>query len=187
MEVIDKLRRCSWCTQDFEYIKYHDTEWGVPIYDDNKLFELLTLEGAQAGLSWLTVLKKRQAYRQDFHNFDIEKVAKLNTLDVDKLIINDGIIRNRLKIQSVVKNAQAILDIAKQHGSFNSYLWRYVTDKPLNNLQSKHAIDISVILSKDLKKYGMNFVGPTICFAFMQASGMINDHSKTCFRYKQLI
>jgi DNA-3-methyladenine glycosylase I len=180
------LVRCSWCTTDPDYIKYHDLEWGVPLHGDQKLFELLTLEGAQAGLSWLTILKKREGYRRAFDGFNIKKVSNFKTKVIDQLINNNEIIRNKLKILSTIKNAQVILDIQKTHGSFDNYLWQYVDNKPLDRNQSKKANEISVLLSKDLKKRGMNFVGPTICYAFMQSSGMFSDHSKYCFRYRQL-
>ena len=182
----DNLVRCSWCSDDPDYIKYHDQQWGVPLHDDRELFELLTLEGAQAGLSWLTVLKRRDGYKKAFYNFDIKKVAGLKTKDIDKIIGNPGIIRNKLKILSAIKNAVVILDIQKTYGSFNNYLWQYVNNKTLNNKQADKAKEISVLISKDLKRRGMNFVGPTICYSFIQANGMFNDHSTSCFRYKQL-
>lgn len=186
MPSTDNLTRCSWCTVDPDYIKYHDKQWGVPLHDDQKLFELLTLEGAQAGLSWLTILKRRKGYKKAFYDFDITKVSKLKIKDIDRLMTDDGIIRNKLKILSVIKNAQAILNIQKEYGSFNNYLWQYTDNKSLKNTQTKKAEEISAVMSKDLKKRGMNFVGPTICYSFIQANGMINDHSKNCFRYSQL-
>jgi DNA-3-methyladenine glycosylase I len=185
MSASDNLVRCSWCTGDLDYIKYHDNEWGVPLHDDKKLFELLTLEGAQAGLSWLTVLKKRDAYREVFYGFNIKKVSNLTNKDLNKLMASKGIIRNKLKILSVVKNAHVVWDIQKNYGSFNNYLWRYVDHIALNKNQIKKANAVAILLSKDLKKRGMNFVGPTICFAFIQANGMSNDHSKNCFRYNK--
>jgi len=182
----DNIVRCSWCSDDPDYVRYHDQHWGVPLHDDQGLFELLTLEGAQAGLSWLTILKRREGYKKAFYNFNIRKVANLNTNDLDRIMKDTGIIRNRLKILSVVRNAQTILDIQKTHTSFNNYLWQYVDNKTLNNNQAKKAKDISILMSKDLKKRGMNFVGPTICYSFIQANGMFNDHSTSCFRYQQL-
>jgi len=183
------LVRCEWCTQDDIYKQYHDLEWGVPLHDDQKLFELLSLEGAQAGLSWLTVLKKRTGYRNAFNDFKINRVSKLSESKINELISNPSIIRNKLKVNSVVKNAQGILQIQKEFGSFDNYLWQYVGNKPIDNkgVKNSKSEDIAKQLSKDLKKRGMNFIGPTICYAFMQANGMINDHALDCFRYKQLL
>ncbi len=190
MKTDDILNRCSWCTSDSLYINYHDKEWGVPLHDDQKLFELLTLEGAQAGLSWLTVLKKREAYKLAFNDFNIELVSKYDETKLKQIQLNGGIIRNRLKIKSVVGNAKVILSIQNQFGSFNSYLWGYVRNQTITIKDQRHtslkAVKLATILSKDLKKRGMNFVGPTICYAFMQANGMINDHSRNCFRFDQL-
>jgi DNA-3-methyladenine glycosylase I len=186
MEQLNNLVRCSWCSDDPDYIKYHDQQWGVPLHDDQQLFELLTLEGAQAGLSWLTILKRIEGYKKAFYKFNIKKVANLSTNDLEKIMNDPGIIRNRLKILSVIKNANAILDIQKTHISFNNYLWQYIDNKTLNNKQTKKAKEISELMSKDLKKRGMNFVGPTICYSFIQANGMFNDHSTNCFRHKQL-
>lgn len=183
--------RCEWCGSDPVYIDYHDQEWGVPVYDDQRLFEFLVLEGAQAGLSWITILKKRGDYRKAFHNFDIDRIANYQETDVSRLLANSGIVRNRLKIESAIRNARGVLDIQDKHGSFSSFLWRYVDGVPIQNkwismeeLPAKTAI--SEIMSKDLKKRGFNFVGPTICYAFMQAVGMVNDHTTDCFRYKQV-
>ena len=187
MSSTDNLIRCFWCTDDPDYIKYHDSQWGVPLHDDQELFELLTLEGAQAGLSWLTVLKRRNNYRRAFYDFDILKVSKLKDKQIARLMVDEGIIRNKLKILSVIKNASVILDIQRNYGSFDNYLWQYVGEKSLNNTQAKKAREISVLMSKDLKKRGMNFVGPTICYSFIQANGMVNDHSNNCFRYSQLV
>lgn len=186
-----ELIRCEWCLNDEQYMAYHDQEWGVPLHDDRKLFELLTLEGAQAGLSWLTVLKKREGYRIAFNNFDIKKCAKLTNEDIGKLMNNPNIIRNRLKITSVIKNAQAILAIQKEFSSFDKYLWNYVNGKTIQNkyksLSELPALsDIAKDLSRDLKKKGMNFVGPKICYAFMQSNGMVNDHIVNCYRYAEL-
>jgi DNA-3-methyladenine glycosylase I len=184
----EPIIRCEWCGSDELYISYHDSEWGVPLHDDQKMFELLILEGAQAGLSWLTVLKKRQTYRQAYWQFAIEKVAGFKQQQIDDLLTNPGIIRNKLKVQASVANAQVALQLQKEFGSLDDYFWNYVEYKPLrhaytsmNELPSVN--DIAVQLSKDLKKRGMNFVGPTIIYSFMQASGMINDHIISCFRY----
>jgi DNA-3-methyladenine glycosylase I len=170
---------------------YHDDEWGVPVHDDRLLFEFLILEGAQAGLSWLTVLKKRDNYRKAFDNFDVECIADYTQHDIDRLLADEGIIRNRLKVESTIRNAQGALKIWEQHGSLDAFLWRYVDGVPLQNAwtsmkdmpaQTKQ----SEAMSRDLKKLGFNFVGPTICYAFMQAVGMVNDHSTKCYRYRQI-
>ena len=186
-----KINRCTWCGDDPLYVAYHDDEWGVPIHDDEQLFELLTLEGAQAGLSWITVLKKRENYRKAFDFFDCQKIAKYTEKDIERLLLNPGIVRNRLKIESVIKNAKGVIKIKEEFGSFNSYLWEYVETKPKQNewkrlkeLPAK--TEISERMSKDLKKRGFNFVGPTICYAFMQAVGMVNDHTTGCFRYEEV-
>jgi DNA-3-methyladenine glycosylase I len=183
------LVRCEWCTQDDIYKQYHDLEWGMPLHDDQKLFELLSLEGAQAGLSWLTVLKKRTGYRKAFNNFKINQVSKFSESKINELINNPKIIRNKLKVNSVVKNARSVLQIQKEFGSFDNYLWQYVSSKPIDNkgVKNPKADEIAKQLSKDLKKRGMNFIGPTICYAFMQSCGMINDHTLNCFRYEQLL
>lgn len=183
--------RCAWSGSDQLYINYHDQEWGVPVDDDQRLFEFLVLEGAQAGLSWITILKKRENYRQAFHNFDIDRIANYKEIDISRLLANPGIVRNRLKIESAVKNAQGVLDIQGEVGSFSSFLWRYVDGVPIQNeWTSMEEIPakttISQIMSVDLKKRGFNFVGPTICYAFMQAVGMVNDHTTNCFRYQQI-
>lgn len=184
-------KKCSWCGDDPLYIKYHDEEWGIPVHDENKLFEMLILEGAQAGLSWITVLRKRENYRKLFANFEPEKVARFSEKKIEKLLTNPGIIRNRLKINAAVTNAKAFLKIQKEFGSFDKYIWQFVNYKPivnkfksLNELPAK--TEISDVMSKDLKKRGFKFVGSTICYAFMQATGMVNDHVVTCFRYKQI-
>jgi DNA-3-methyladenine glycosylase I len=174
--------RCSWANTQELFIKYHDLEWGVPIHDDQLLFEMLNLEGAQAGLSWLTVLKKRDTYRKAFDNFDVNKIIKYTKAKQNSLMKDEGIIRNRLKINAVVENAKSFLLVQKEFGSFDKYLWGFVKNKPITHKQRKNALLISEKLSKDLKKKGFKFVGPTICFAFMQAVGMVNDHSSNCFR-----
>jgi|LGOV01.1.fsa_nt_gb DNA-3-methyladenine glycosylase I len=182
--------RCSWCSDDPLYIAYHDLEWGVPVHDDQKLFEMLTLEGAQAGLSWLTILKKRHNYRLAFDNFEISTIANYNQSKIDKLMADTGIVRNRLKIESVIKNARGVLEIQHEFGSFDTFLWSYVDSVPIKN-QWKDLTDLpaktelSTLLSKDLKKRGFNFIGPTICYSLMQAIGMVNDHLMDCFRFEQ--
>jgi DNA-3-methyladenine glycosylase I len=179
--------RCGWAGSAPIYVTYHDEEWGVPVYDDRVLFEFLVLEGAQAGLSWLTVLKKREAYRQAFDQFDVGKVARYDADKLASLMANAGIVRNRLKIESAVKNARAFLDVQAEFGSFSDYQWRFVDGKPLQTtVRTLHDIPartpISDAFSKDLKKRGFNFVGSTIVYAHMQAVGMVNDHLETCFR-----
>lgn len=188
---LNTKNRCEWCGTDPLYVEYHDNEWGVPLHDDRGLFELLTLEGAQAGLSWLTILRKREHYRNAFHGFDPQKVAGYSKKDVEKLLGNPGIVRNRRKIESTVGNARCVLAIQEEFGSFDAFLWRYVDHQPLQNarkslteLPAKTAL--SDTISKDLKKQGFNFVGSTICYAFMQAVGMVNDHVVTCFRHEQV-
>jgi DNA-3-methyladenine glycosylase I len=182
--------RCSWCGDDPIYIAYHDTEWGVPVHEDRLLFEFLILEGAQAGLSWITILKKRENYRQAFDNFDYEKVACYTEDDIKRLLANPGIVRNRLKINSAIKNARAVIKIREEFGSLDRYLWDFIGGEPIKNTYHNQAeipplTDISDALSKDLKKRGMNFVGSTICYAFMEAVGMVNDHVTTCFRHEE--
>jgi DNA-3-methyladenine glycosylase I len=181
--------RCGWCGTDELYCQYHDEEWGVPVYDDQKMFEFLILEGAQAGLSWITVLRKREAYRKAFDHFDPVKIARYSEAKKAKLLLNPGIIRNRLKIESVVRNARAFLDLREQGESFSDFLWQFVDGKPKQNRRRTLA-DIpastpeSDAMSKALKKRGFNFVGTTICYAHMQATGMVNDHLVSCHRYK---
>jgi len=183
--------RCVWGESHPLYVDYHDTEWGVPVHDDRLLFEFLILEGAQAGLSWLTILKKRDSYRKAFHHFDVERIARYTQKDADRLLSDEGIIRNRLKIESTIKNAQGTLKIREEHGSLDAFLWRYVDGRPIQNAR-KSMKEIpaqtkeSEAMSRDLKKRGFNFVGPTICYAFMQAVGMVNDHTTDCFRYKEI-
>jgi DNA-3-methyladenine glycosylase I len=172
-------------------VDYHDREWGVPLHDDRGLFEFLILEGMQAGLSWETILRKRENYRTTFHNFDAQAIARYGPARVDKLLTNPGIIRNRLKIESIVTNARSVIELRKEFGSFDAYLWGFVGGRPIENhwkaLQEVPATTpVSNALSKDLLKRGFKFVGPTICYAFMQATGMINDHLVECFRYKEL-
>jgi DNA-3-methyladenine glycosylase I len=183
--------RCEWCDSEPLYLAYHDDEWGVPVHDDRHLFEMLILEGAQAGLSWLTILKKRENYRTAFHAFDCEKVARYSKRDVARLLADEGIIRNRLKIEAAIRNAQGVLAIREEFGTLDKFLWRYVDGSPRQNAWKSMA-DLpaqtaeSEAMSKDLKRRGFNFVGPTICYAFMQAVGMVNDHVTSCFRYKQV-
>ncbi len=185
-----EVTRCGWVDlSEPLYVQYHDEEWGVPVHDDQMLFEFLILEGAQAGLSWITVLRKRESYREAFGQFDPVKVAAYDDAKMEALRENPGIIRNRLKIKSAVQNAQAFLKIQAEYGSFDRYIWGFVGGKPLNNhpegLGSIPAeTDESRAMSKDLRKRGFNFVGPTICYAFMQACGMVNDHTVDCFRYE---
>ena len=184
-------KRCAWATgQEQIYIDYHDTEWGIPVHDDRKLFEMLILEGAQAGLSWITILKRREGYKEAFDNFDVKKVAGYGEKKIEKLLSNEGIIRNRLKVNSAIKNARVFIEIQKEFGSFDKYIWGFVNNKPIQN-KFKSIKDIpaktelSETISIDLKKRGMNFVGPTIIFAYMQAIGMVNDHEIDCFCHKK--
>ncbi len=183
--------RCEWCGDDPLYVDYHDTEWGVPAHDDRHLFEMLVLEGAQAGLSWSTILNKREAYRNAFDNFEPSRVARYTDKRVNRLLENPGIVRNRLKITSTVRNARAFLEVIEEFGSFDRYIWRFVGDTPIEN-QWKHIKNLpastleSKTMSKDLRRRGFNFVGPTICYAFMQAVGMVNDHVVGCFRYEEI-
>lgn len=184
-------KRCAWVGTDPLYIEYHDKEWGVPIHDDGKLFEFLVLEGAQAGLSWITVLRKRENYRKSFDNFDPKKVAQYDEIKINELLGNPGIIRNRLKISSAIKNAKAFLEVQKEVGSFSEYSWRFVDGKPKKNAwESMDEIPAtspeSDVMSKDLKKRGFSFVGSTIIYAHMQAVGMVNDHTVDCFRYNEV-
>ena len=184
------IKRCAWGEQD-SMIDYHDKEWGVPVHDDRKLFEMLTLEGAQAGLSWSTILNRRPGYKKAFANFNIRKVSQYGEKDIEKLMNNTGIIRNRLKIISTIENAKKILEIKKEFGSFDKYLWAFVENKPqINKYKSLNKIpaqtEISDHISNDLKKRGFKFVGPTIIYAFMQAIGMVNDHEVGCFRFKEV-
>ena len=183
--------RCEWAGSDPLYIQYHDQEWGVPVHDDRTLFEFLVLEGAQAGLSWITILRRRENYRQAFDNFDPQKVARYNPAKIKRLLQDPGIIRNKLKVNSAVQNAQAFLRIQEEFGSFNQYIWGFVDHRPIINTwtqmnQIPASTPLSETISKDLKQRGFNFVGPTIVYAHMQATGMVNDHVVSCFRYKQI-
>ena len=184
-------RRCEWCGGDPQYVAYHDDEWGVPVHDDRRLFEMLILEGAQAGLSWLTILRKRENYRRAFHSFDYARIAAYTARDISRLITDSGIVRNRLKIESVIKNARAVLCIREDFGMLDSFLWRYVDGIPRQNAwkctgERPVRTRVSDAMSKDLKGRGFSFVGSTICYAFMQAVGMVNDHTTDCFRYKEI-
>ncbi len=183
------MNRCKWCEGDELYEKYHDEVWGKPVFDDKNLFEFLTLEGAQAGLSWITVLRRQQAYYDAFDGYDIEKIANYSEDKINSLIINEKIIRHKLKINSVVKNAKAYLKIQEEFGSFSDFLWAYVDFKPIeNNFESMTDVptetELSNQISKDLKKRGFSFVGPTIIYAYMEAIGMVNDHVSSCFLHK---
>ncbi|MBI4033224.1 MAG: DNA-3-methyladenine glycosylase I [Candidatus Blackburnbacteria bacterium] len=185
-------KRCDWPGNNSLMVAYHDKEWGVPVHDDRKLFEFLILEGAQAGLTWQTVLNKREGYRKAFSGFDAEKIAHYGARDIKQLLLNPGIIRNRLKVTATIQNAKKFLEIQKEFGTFNAYIWEFVGGKPINN-KIKSMKDIPVTteesdaISKDLLKRGFKFAGSTICYAFMQAVGMVNDHQVICFRYNQII
>lgn len=185
-------KRCTWCENTFDdYIKYHDEEWGVPVHDDRVHFEFLILEGAQAGLSWATILKRRDGYRAAFADFDMEEVAQFNQEKVEALLLDPGIIRNRLKVQGTVINAQKFLEVQKEFGSFDKYIWSFVGGKPIVNAR-KSMKEVpatspeSDAMSKDLKKRGFKFVGSTIMYAYMQACGLVNDHTTDCFRYSEV-
>ena len=183
------MERCSWAGTDPIYIDYHDREWGVPVLDDQRLFEMLILEGAQAGLSWITILKKRENYRKAFGGFEPERVARLNQRSVERLLRDPGIVRNRLKVESTISNAKAFLKLQEVHGSFATYLWGFVDGRPKQNRwkrmdQVPASTADSDRLSKELKRCGMRFVGSTICYAFMQAVGMVNDHLVSCPRWE---
>jgi DNA-3-methyladenine glycosylase I len=183
-------KRCDWCGTDELYVKYHDEEWGVPLFDDDRLFEFLMLEGAQAGLAWITVLRKREGYRSLFDGFDASKIARYSDRKLDKLLLDASIIRNRLKVYSARQNARAFLAVQEEWGSFSDYMWNFVDGKPLQNIWSKlddmpASTPLSDQISKDLKKRGFNFVGSTIVYANMQATGMVNDHTAECFRRQQ--
>ncbi|MFZ1528990.1 MAG: DNA-3-methyladenine glycosylase I [Ferruginibacter sp.] len=180
-------KRCYWCLKDELYMRYHDEEWGVPVHDDQQLFEMLNLEGAQAGLSWYAVLAKRENYRLAFDNWDAKKIAKYSPAKIEKLLLNPGIIRNRLKVEGTVKNAKAFLAVQKEFGSFDAYIWQFTGGKTiLNTIASSKDIvaktSISDAMSKDLLKRGFKFVGSTICYAYMQAVGMVNDHFDDCWK-----
>ena len=187
-----KSDRCSWCGDDPLYVAYHDEEWGVPVYDDRTLFEFLILEGAQAGLSWSTILRKRKGYRVAFDGFDAEKVARYDGVRISALLTDPRIVRNQLKIGSAVTNAQAFLNIQEEWGSFSDYIWSFVDRRPIQNKWLSLAeipakTPLAEALSKDLKKRGFRFVGPTIIYAHMQATGMVNDHLVDCFRYPEIV
>lgn len=178
--------RCAWAESNEIFLPYHDTEWGVPVHDDRLLFEMLNLEGAQAGLSWLTILGKRENYRDAFDNFDARKIARYGPGKTAALMKNAGIVRNRLKIDAAVENAKAFLEVQREFGSFDRYIWEFVGGKPLAAAKKRGAVAASELMSRSLKKRGFKFVGATICYAFMQAVGMVNDHSPGCFRYRAL-
>lgn len=183
--------RCAWAGTDPIYIKYHDTEWGVALHEDRKLFEFLILEGFQAGLSWLTILKKRPAYRKAFDYFDPQKIAAYNLRKVKMLLSDKGIVRNKLKIEAAIQNAGAFLAVQREFGSFDDYIWRFTGNKTIKNAWKAAAeiparTNVSELMSRDLMKRGFKFVGPKICYAFMQAVGMVNDHTVDCFRYLQV-
>ncbi len=181
--------RCGWCGNDPVYVSYHDKEWGVPVHDDRRLFEMLILEGAQAGLSWITILRKRENYRTAFDRFDARKIAKFDTKKVRQLLTDEGIVRNKLKVAAAIGNAKAFLAVQKEFGSFDKYIWQFVGGKPIRN-SPRTLKDIpaktaeSDAMSKDLKKRGFKFVGSTICYAFMQACGLVNDHTTQCWRHE---
>ncbi len=184
-------RRCAWSGGDPLYVAYHDEEWGVPVHDDRLLFEFLTLEGAQAGLSWITILRKRRAYREAFAGFDPEAVARFDGTKVAKLLADPGIVRNRRKIESAVTNARAFLAVREEFGSFDAYQWRFVGGRPIQNAWKRiqdipASTPVSDAMSRDLKKRGFRFVGSTICYAHMQAVGMVNDHTVDCYRWREL-
>lgn len=184
-------QRCGWSTTDPLYLEYHDKEWGVPVHDDRMLFEMLILEGAQAGLSWITILRKRQNYRKAFDRFDARKIARYDMRKVRQLLRDEGIVRNRLKIEATIDNAKAFLAVQKEFGSFDKYIWQFVGGKPkINHWKILKEIPSKTLesdaISRDLKARGFRFVGSTICYAFMQAVGMVNDHVTSCFRHKEL-
>ena len=187
----DALTRCAWPGDDALMREYHDREWGVPLHDERKLFEFLVLEGAQAGLSWLTVLRRREGYRAAFDGFDFELVADYGEAEVERLLGDTGIIRNRAKVRSAIRNAQAFIEVRKEHGSFDQFVWQFVGGEPRRNAftsmdEIPAETDQSRAMSKELKRAGFNFVGPTICYAHMQATGMVNDHLVSCFRYGEV-
>ncbi|HEB66729.1 MAG TPA: DNA-3-methyladenine glycosylase I [Gammaproteobacteria bacterium] len=183
--------RCGWCGTDPDYVRYHDTEWGVPLHDDRRLFEFLVLESAQAGLSWLTILKKREHYRSAFAGFDIERVARFNRRSIERLLADPGIVRNRRKIEAAITNARRCLALQDEFGSLDAYFWRFTEGRVIRNRwRTLDAIPantpVSDAMSRDLKSRGFRFVGSTICYAFMQATGMVNDHLVDCFRYREV-
>ena len=184
------VKRCSWCGTDELYVRYHDEEWGVPLYDDRRLFEFLMLEGAQAGLAWITVLRKREGYRKVFDNFDANRIARYTDGKLDKILTDKRIIRNRLKVYSARRNARAFLAVREEWGSFSDYMWHFMDGQPLQNRrkstqQAPATSALSDAISKDLKQRGFNFIGSTIVYAHMQATGMVNDHTVDCFRHRE--
>ena len=188
---MNSTQRCDWCCGHADYEDYHDREWGVPVHDDQKWFEFLTLETFQAGLSWLTILRKRENFRKAFDGFDVECVARYNSDKIKELLVNKGIVRNRLKIQAAVTNAQAFLGVQKKYGSFDSYIWAFVNQKPIQNrFKNLDEIPTKTVLSDtisaSLKNHGFKFVGSTIVYAHMQATGMVNDHLTSCYRYNEV-
>lgn len=188
---MNTAQRCAWCGIEPYYVEYHDTEWGVPLHDERALFEFLTLEGAQAGLSWSTILKKREGYRRAFDNFDVERIARYDDADVARLLADAGIVRNRLKVASTIINARATLTIREQFGGLDAYFWRFVDGQPIQNTwrelaQVPASTPLSDRISRDLKQRGFKFVGSTIIYAHMQATGMVNDHLVTCYRHREL-
>jgi len=188
---MSEIKRCGWCVGDPLYEAYHDEEWGVPVYDDDTLFEFLVLETFQAGLSWITILRKRENFRTAFDDFDYKKIANYSEEKIQKLLLDAGIIRNKLKVRAAVSNAQLFMDIQKEFGSFSNYIWGFVDGKPLKNAvvdykKAPPTTKISDAISKDLKKRGFKFVGSTVMYAHMQATGMINDHEVDCFRYDEV-
>ena len=183
--------RCAWCREEPLSVSYHDEQWGVPVHDDTLLFEMLILEGAQAGLSWMTILRKRENYRKAFDRYDLYKIVQYDERKIGALLSDPGIVRNRLKVNSVVKNARAVLRIREESGSLDAFLWRYVEGEPVQNAWTSVSevpanTPVSDMMSKDLKKLGCSFVGSTICYALMQSVGMVNDHTTNCFRYAEL-
>ncbi len=187
----NEVIRCAWAGNDPLYRRYHDREWGVPVHNDRKLFEFIVLEGAQAGLSWITILRKRPAYRAAFHNFEFNKVARYTEKDVRRLLNDAGIVRNNLKIRSAIRNAKAFIEIRKEFGTFSRYMWGFVNGEPIQNRRRTMKdlparTEVSDAWSIDLKQRGFNFVGSTIMYAHMQAVGMVNDHTAECFRYREL-
>ncbi|ALJ05845.1 DNA-3-methyladenine glycosylase [Pseudalgibacter alginicilyticus] len=188
---MNKKHRCGWCIGDPLYETYHDTEWGVPVHDDNTIFEFLILETFQAGLSWITILRKRENFRKAFDDFDYKKIARYKQNKIDTLLLDAGIIRNKLKIYATITNAIAFIKIQEEFGSFSKYIWGFVDGKPIKNTLKNYknapaSTTVSNIISKDLKKRGFKFVGPTVVYAHMQATGMVNDHEINCFRYHQV-
>jgi len=186
------VSRCAWAGGDALYVEYHDREWGVPVHDDRRLFEFIVLEGAQAGLSWITILRKRENYRRAFSDFDPEKVSRFNRRSVERLMRDEGIVRNRLKIEAAIANARAFLEVQAEHGSFDRFMWDFVDGRPIVNrwrtMQQVPATSpVSDAMSRELKRRGFRFVGSTICYAHMQAVGMVNDHVTSCFRHRELL